>query len=110
MPCAGLGRELDDLRVAAVFFGDHVLRDQSFLTRSGSASGLSILFIATTSGTSGRLRMLHRFLRLRHHAVVGRDDQHHDVGDLGAARAHRVNASWPGVSRKVIMPFGVSTW
>ena len=30
-----------------------------------------------------------RFLRLRHHAVVGGDDQNHDVGDLGAARAHR---------------------
>jgi hypothetical protein len=27
--------------------------------------------------------------RLRLHAVVGRDDEHHDVGDLGAAGAHR---------------------
>ncbi len=28
------------------------------------------------------------FHRLRHDAVVGGDHQHHDVGDLGAARAH----------------------
>jgi len=28
------------------------------------------------------------FLRLRHHAVVGGDDQDDDVGRLGAARAH----------------------
>ena len=36
-----------------------------------------------------RLRVRDRFLRLRHDAVVGRDDQHDDVGDLRAARAHR---------------------
>jgi hypothetical protein len=29
------------------------------------------------------------FLGLRHHAVVGRDDQHDDVGQLRAAGAHR---------------------
>ena len=28
------------------------------------------------------------FLRLRHHAVIGRDHQHDDVGDFRAARAH----------------------
>jgi hypothetical protein len=35
-----------------------------------------------------RLRVVDRFFRLRHDAVVGRDDQHDDVGDLGAAGAH----------------------
>ena len=30
-----------------------------------------------------------RFDRLRHDAVIGRDHQHDDVGDLGAAGAHR---------------------
>ena len=32
--------------------------------------------------------MIDGFARLRHHAVVGGDDQDHDVGDLGAAGAH----------------------
>ena len=32
--------------------------------------------------------MIHRFTRLRHHAVVGRHDQDDHVGDLGAARPH----------------------
>ena len=33
--------------------------------------------------------MVDRFTRLGHHAVVGRHHDHRDVGDLGAARAHR---------------------
>jgi len=32
-----------------------------------------------------------------------RDHQHHDVGDLGAAGAHRGERAWPGVSMKVIL-------
>ena len=37
----------------------------------------------------GGARVADRLLRLGHHAVVCRDDQHRDVGDLGAAGAHR---------------------
>ncbi len=33
--------------------------------------------------------MVDRLARLRHDAVVGRDDEHDDVGDLGAAGAHQ---------------------
>ena len=58
------------------------------LMRSGCASGLSILLIATMIGTFGRLGVVDGFERLRHHAVVGRHHQHDDVGDLGAAGAH----------------------
>src|SRR6266513_667599 len=36
----------------------------------------------------GRLRMAQSFERLRHDAVVGRNDQHHDVRHVGAAGAH----------------------
>ena len=36
----------------------------------------------------GGLRVVDRLDRLRHHAVVGGDDEHDDVGDLGAAGAH----------------------
>ena len=60
----------------------------SLLTLSALASGTSILFTATTIGTSGRARVRDRLARLRHHAVVGGDDQHGDVGHLGAAGAH----------------------
>ena len=58
-------------------------------TRFGSAPCLSILLIATMIGTLGRLGVVDRLDRLRHDAVVGRDHEHHDVGDLGAAGAHR---------------------
>ena len=61
----------------------------SVLTRSGLASGRSILLIAMTSGTLGRLRVVDRLERLGHDAVVGGHDDHRDVGDLGAAGAHR---------------------
>ena len=36
----------------------------------------------------GGAGVVDRLDRLRHHAVVGRDDDHRDVGDLGAAGAH----------------------
>ena len=61
----------------------------SRLTRSGLAFGLSILLIATMIGTFAALRVVDRFARLRHDAVVGRDDEDDDVGDLGAAGAHQ---------------------
>ena len=37
---------------------------------------------------SGRPGMADGFFGLRHHAVVGRHDQHGDVGDVGAAGTH----------------------
>ena len=57
-------------------------------TRFGSAPGLSILLMATMSGTRAGLGVIDRLDGLRHHAVVGGDHQDHDVGDLGAAGAH----------------------
>ena len=40
-------------------------------------------------GVLGRSRVLDRFFRLRHDAVVSGDHEHDDVGRLCAARAHR---------------------
>ena len=37
---------------------------------------------------AGGLGVIDGFDRLRHDAVVGRDDEHHDVGHLGAAGTH----------------------
>ena len=57
-------------------------------TRSGLASGRSILLTATTIGTSAARAWEIDSLRLRHDAVVGGDDEHGDVGHLRAAGAH----------------------
>ena len=40
-------------------------------------------------GVLGRSRVLDRFFRLRHDAVVSGDHEYHDVGRLCTARAHR---------------------
>ena len=45
--------------------------------------------MATTIGTPAALMCAIASLRLRHDAVVGRNDEDRDVGDLRAARAHR---------------------
>ena len=74
--------------VAAVFLGHDLFGDSSWVRRSGLASGLSILFIATTSGTPAP-GVVDGFVRLRHHAVVSSDNQDDDVGRLGAAQRHR---------------------
>ena len=81
----------------------------SCLTRSGFASGLSILFSATTSGT------LAAFACAIASLVCGITPSSAATTrmTMSVAFAPRariaVNASWPGVSRNVMMPRGVST-
>jgi hypothetical protein len=59
-------------------------------TRSGLASGLSILLMATMIGTpAAALNRLHCLFR---DAVIGGHHQHDDIRDVGAA-AHLVNAA-----------------
>ena len=50
--------------------------------------GRSILFSATTIGHAGGAGVADGFFGLRHDAVVGGDDQHGDIGDVGAAGTH----------------------
>ncbi len=82
----------------------------SFFTRSALASGLSILFIATTIGTLAALAWWMASL------VCGITPSSAATTriTMSVALAPRariaVNAAWPGVSRKVIMPRGVCTW
>ncbi len=74
------------------------------------ASGLSILFIATTIGTPAALAWAIASL------VCGITPSSAATTrmTMSVALAPRariaVKAAWPGVSRKVIMPRGVSTW
>ena len=91
-------RDFDVEHVAAERFDlDLVL--QQF---GAHALGLGVRLVDLVDGDDHRhlrrLGVIDRLDRLRHHAVVGRDHQHDDVGDLGAARAHRGEG---GVARRV---------
>jgi hypothetical protein len=48
---------------------------------------------STTIRHLGRLGVVERLGRLRHHAVVGHDHQDRDVGSLGSTGRMAVNAS-----------------
>ena len=61
---------------------------RSARTRSGFAPGQIDLVDGDHDRHVGGARVRDRLERLRHHAVVGGDDQHRDVGDLGAAGTH----------------------
>jgi hypothetical protein len=56
--------------------------------RSGWASGFVDLVDRDNDGNLGGARVIDGFEGLRHDAVVGRDNEHDDIGDLGAAGTH----------------------
>ena len=58
----------------------------------------------------GGPRVVDRFHGLGHHAVVGRDHQHDDVGDLGAASTHRGECRVAGRVDEGEAPPSDSTW
>ena len=60
----------------------------SWRTRLGSAPGRSILLTATINGDAGGFGVPDRLDGLRHDAVIGGDDQNHNVCNAGAAGAH----------------------
>jgi len=80
------------------------------LTRDGSASDLSILLMATISGTFAA------FACWIASTVCGITPSSAATTriTMSVSLAPRwrmwVNAAWPGVSRKLITPFGVVTW
>ena len=55
----------------------------------GPRVGFVDLIDGHNQGRLCRFGVANRLDRLLHDAVIGRHDQHHDVGDIGAARAHR---------------------
>lgn len=107
---AHLGRHFDELGIATPIFRHHFMRHQLLADALDVGALLVDLVDRHHHRHLGGLGVVDRFDRLRHHAVVGRHHQHHDVGGLMPRARIAVNASWPGVSRKVIMPRGVSTW
>ena len=83
------GRDLDADRVAAPLF-----RDQSvFADLLEHAVGIGVGLVHFVDGHDewyvGGLGVIDRLDRLGHHAVVRGDHENDDVGDLGAAGAHR---------------------
>ena len=86
---AGARRDRHRDRVAAVVFGHQPDLRQALLDVVEIRVGQIDLVDRDDYRNVGGARVIDRFLRLRHHAFVRGDHQHDDVGDLGAARAHR---------------------
>ncbi len=84
----GLGRYFDELGIATPFFRGDALRDQFLANALGVGFGFVDLVHRHHQRHTGSLGMVDGFDGLRHHAVVCCDDQHHDVGRLGAACTH----------------------
>ena len=83
--------------------------ESSVRTRSGSASLLSILLTATTIGTlAARACWTASMVCGITPSSAATTSTTMSVALAPRARM-AVNAAWPGVSRKVITPFGVST-
>ncbi len=108
---AGLGRQLDELRVATELLGHDLLLQQLVLDAvSGSASDLSILLTATISGTPAALACCTASM------VCGMTPSSaattSTTMSVSLAPRARIdeNAAWPGVSRKLMTPLSVSTW
>jgi hypothetical protein len=75
-------------RCAAPVFGDEIQLGELALHVVGIGTGLVDLVDRDDNRHVRRLRVIDRLPRLRHHAVVCRDDEDDDVSDLGAAGAH----------------------
>ena len=83
-----LGRDLDAHVLAAVFLDHDAVLGELLLDHIRLGGGKIDLVDRDHDRHAGRLGVIDRLDGLRHHAVVGGDHQHHDVGHLGAARAH----------------------
>ena len=84
-----LGRDFDFERVAAEAFDLDFVLQQFGAHALRLGVGLVDLVDRHDQRHMRRLGVVDRLDRLRHDAVVGRDDQHDNIRDLGAARAHR---------------------
>ena len=82
----------------------------SLRTRSGSASGLSILLTATTIGTpAARACWMASSVCGMTPSSAATTSTTMSVTLAPRARM-AVKAAWPGVSTKVMVPLSVSTW
>ena len=83
-----LGGDVDEHDVAAVLLGDQAVLGELGADLVGIRPVLVDLVDRHDDRHVGRLRVVDGLDRLRHDAVIGRDHQDRDVGDLRAAGAH----------------------
>ena len=81
-------RDFDVLDLAAHLLDDDLVLEQLLADLLRLGVGLVDLVDRDDHRHAGRLGVVDRLDRLRLQAVVGRDHQDDDVGDVGAARAH----------------------
>ncbi|MPM91011.1 hypothetical protein SDC9_138136 [bioreactor metagenome] len=84
--CHGRNRSADD--VAAPFFGDQLVLGQLLLDPFDVGVRLINFIDGNDDGDTGRLCMVDGFYSLRHDAVVRRNDQNGNIGDVGTASPH----------------------
>jgi hypothetical protein len=84
-----LRRDRHDDRVAAPLFRGEPVVAELLLHALGVRARLVDLVDGDDDRHLGRARVVDRLDRLGHDPVVGRDDEHDEVGHLGAASAHR---------------------
>ena len=85
---AVLGRHVDEHGVAAVLLGDQAVLGELPADLGRVGAFLVDLVDRHHDRHLGRLGVVERLDRLRLHAVVGRDDEDRDVGDLGTTGTH----------------------
>jgi hypothetical protein len=84
----GQRRDVDEHGLAAVLLGDQAVLGELAAHLGGVGALLVHLVDGDHDRDLGGLRVVERLDGLRLDAVVGRDDQHDDVGDLGTAGTH----------------------
>ena len=84
----GLGRDVDEHRVAAVLLGHQAVLGELAADLGRVGVGLVDLVDRDHDRHLGGLGVVERLDRLRHHAVVGRDHEDRDVGRLRTTGTH----------------------
>src|SRR6516165_9366222 len=92
------GRDIDENRTSTPVFRHQAAICELFLDSLGQSVRLVNFIDRDDDGHLRGMRVIDGFEGLRHDAIVGSHDQHHDVGSLGSARAH---ASEGFVARRV---------
>ena len=80
--------DFDDDGIAAPFFRHQAAIGKLALDAFGLGFGLIDLVDGDNDGHVGGTRVVDGFERLRHQAVIGGNDQHDNIGDLGATSTH----------------------
>jgi hypothetical protein len=84
----GFGGDGDHDDIAAPIFGQHSAIGELLLNAIGLGSRFVDFVDSDNHRDAGRSGVIDGFEGLGHDAIVGGDDEHNDIGDLGSAGAH----------------------